>query len=79
MVDEQLTSADAEHTQYAGTTAHIENYFVLEQMLILLDGIHVSSGPHIVFQHFFVDSEMRIGVEIVIGAREILSSGGGGS
>lgn len=44
------------HAENTGTASDIENDLVLEQMLVLDNGVHVRSSSDLVLQHFFVDT-----------------------
>lgn len=55
-----------EDTQNASATPNIQNNLVLEQMFILHDSILICFGTDGVLQHFLVDGEVGVAIEVVI-------------
>ena len=55
-----------EHGQNACTTPNIKDDLILEKVLIVVHRVAVSQCPHLILQHFFVDTKVGIGVEVII-------------
>ena len=55
-----------EHAENPSTAAHVENDLVLEQVAVLLDGLHVGLGANSVLEHFLMDSKVAVRVKVVI-------------
>ena len=58
-----VTSEDAED---AGSAANIQYDFIFEEFGVVDNGFHVGLGPDGIFEHFFMDWEMWVPIEIVI-------------
>lgn len=55
-----------EHGEDSGAAADVEHNLALEEVLVVPHGVAVGESPHFVLQHFFVNTKMRIRVEIVV-------------
>lgn len=53
------------HGQNAGSATNIEDDLVLEQVTVLVDGVAVATGAHVVLEHLLVDSMVVVAVECV--------------
>ena len=53
------------HGENTGSAADIENDLVLEQVLVLNDGVHVGTGADLILQHLLVDSMVVVTCENV--------------
>lgn len=61
------TSLRGKHGEDTGTAADIENDLVLEQVLVLDDGIAVRHGADLILKHLLVDAEVRVRVGVAVG------------
>lgn len=59
-----MTCEDAED---ASAAAHVQHDLVLEEMLVALNSVHVGAGAHLVLEHFLMNVEVRVAVEVVVG------------
>lgn len=62
-IEKGSTCEDAED---ASAAADIEDDFIPEEVLVLHDGIFVCLRADTVLQHFLVDGEVRITIEVVV-------------
>lgn len=53
------------HGENTGSAADIENDLVLEQVLVLDDGVHVGTGADLILQHLLVDSMVVVAVKML--------------
>ena len=53
------------HGQNAGSASNIEDDLVLEQVTVLVDGVTVAAGAHVVLEHLLVNSMVVVAVESV--------------
>jgi len=60
------TCLGSEHTKNTSTAADIKNNLILEEVLILNDRLHVGLGTNFVLEHFLMDTEVRIAIEIIV-------------
>ena len=56
---------DCAHGQNAGSAADIEDDLVLEKVTVLVDGVAVAAGAHVVLEHLLVDSMVVVAAESV--------------
>lgn len=64
-----------EYAEDAGATADIEYNFILEEVWVEGDGSHISFGPDCIFEHFLMNGEVRVAVEIVVFVLDIAHVG----
>jgi hypothetical protein len=57
-------STDGEHAENAGTAADIKDNLVLEDVLILVDGITIRPSTDIVFQHLLMNAMMIVASKV---------------
>lgn len=60
-----------ENAEDASATAHVQHHFVLEQLGVVDDGLHVRLGPDRVLEHLLVDRKVRVAVEVVVAVLDV--------
>jgi hypothetical protein len=50
----------------SGFKIEISNYLSFEEMFIVVHDVTIRQRAHFIFQHLFVNSEVRVRVEIII-------------
>jgi hypothetical protein len=65
-VDLPSAAASGEHREDARPGANVQDGLVGEECRIPIDRLLVGAGSNLILQHIFVDTEVRIGVEVVV-------------
>ena len=50
------TCSGCKHTEYARPTAHVQDDLPPEQVLVVVDGVTIGQGAHLVLQHLLVNT-----------------------
>lgn len=53
------------HAEDGCTASDIEDHLVLEQVLVVVDGVAIALGSHFVLEHFLVDAVVVVAVEVM--------------
>ncbi len=53
------------HAEDGCTASHVQHHLVLEDVLVVVDGVAVRARAHLVFQHLLVDAVVVVAVEVV--------------
>lgn len=73
-----LAGSTCEYAEDAGAASDIEDDFVLEEFWVEGDCAHVGLGPDGVFEHFFVNGEVGIAIEVVVIIFDVAHEGSAG-
>lgn len=63
-----------EHTENAGAASDVHDNLVLEQMRVVVHGVAVGHGAHLVLEHLLVDAEVGVRVEVVVLGGHLIAS-----
>ncbi|GMS77916.1 hypothetical protein PENTCL1PPCAC_91, partial [Pristionchus entomophagus] len=63
-----------EHGENTSSGSDIHDDLVLEEVLVVVDGVAVSVGTDLVLEHLLKNTEVSVGVEVVVLARHLIRS-----